>query len=74
MVGLIQTDRMLPIALIISQQEMHRSLVGAVASDPVVLARTRHARRATPTRQASRARDERGASPYSCARENTQTA
>jgi hypothetical protein len=32
----VQTDRMLPIAYVLSHSQMRRSLVGALATDPVV--------------------------------------
>jgi len=44
-----QNDRMFPIACLLSQTQMRRSLVGAVATDPVVAERRPRTRR--PTRQ-----------------------
>ena len=46
-----QNDRMLPIACLITQLQMLRSLVGALATDPVVPER-RRTRRATRERAA----------------------
>ena len=67
-------NRMFPIAFIVSQQQMRRSLVGAAASDPAVAARGRHARRATQAQSASRVGADRSGSSYTCGREKTQTA
>ena len=67
-------NRMFPIAFIVSQQQMRRSLVGAAATDPGVPARSRHVRRATKAQPASRLSADRSRSSYSCGGEKTRTA
>jgi hypothetical protein len=74
MAALTETERMLPIASILSQQQMRRSLVGAAASDPVVTARRRDTGRATQATAAGRVTADRSGFPHSCAREKPQTA